>query len=425
VRYADAVADLERRQPERMVPDLDRITALATLLGDPQRTYPTIHLTGTNGKTTTARIVSALACAHGLAAGLYTSPHLSSVTERLQLCGEPITQGEFASEYTHLAPYLAEVDARGERVTYFEVLTALAYLWFADKPVEVGVFEVGMGGLWDATNLIGGQVAVIGEIGLDHPELGSTVTEVATEKSGIIKPGATVVCREQVDDAMRVIVSRCDDVDAELLLELRDYELIGRRRAVGGQALDVRTPRASYDELFLPLFGEHAARNAGAAVTAFEAFLGRALEPELVREAMSGVRSPGRLEIVGRHPLILVDGAHNPSGAEALAAALDEEFTWRRLHLVLAVSADKDLDGILDHLTPLADRAYAARNASSRSATADPIAEGIAARGIAVESFASIGDALTAARAEADADDVIVVTGSLYTVADARRVVGV
>jgi dihydrofolate synthase / folylpolyglutamate synthase len=424
VRFADAVADLEGRQPERMVPDLDRITALATLLGDPQRTYPTIHLTGTNGKTTTARIVSALACAHGLAAGLYTSPHLSSVTERLQLCGEAITEGEFASEYAHLAPYLAEVDTRGERVTYFEVLTALAYLWFADKPVEVGVFEVGMGGLWDATNLIAGEAAVIGEIGLDHPELGSTLTEVATEKAGIIKRGSTVVCREQADEAMRVIAGRCADVDAELLLELRDYELIGRRRAVGGQALDVHTPRASYEDLFLPLFGEHAARNAGAAVTAFEAFLGRTLEAELVREALAGVRSPGRLEIVGRHPMILVDGAHNPSGAEALAAALDEEFTWRRLHLVLAVSADKDLDGILDHLAPLADRAYAARNASARSAAADPIAAGLVARGIPAESFGSIADALTAAREDANVDDVIVVTGSLYTVADARRAAG-
>ena len=421
MRFADAVADLEARQPQRMVPDLDRITALATLLGDPQLTYPTIHVTGTNGKTTTARLIAAIACGSGLRAGLYTSPHLLSVTERLQLCQEPISEAEFADEYEHLIPYVGAVDARGERVTYFEVLTALAYLWFADKPVGVGVFEVGMGGAWDATNLVAGDVAIIGEIGLDHPELGSTVAEVATEKAGIIKRGKPVVCREQTAEALAVVEARCDDVGATLLLEDRDYEVVDRRRAVGGQLLSVRGIAATYEDLFLPLFGEHAARNAGAAVVAFEAFVGRALDEALVRDALGEATSPGRLEIVERRPMLVLDGAHNPPGAEALAVALREEFTWARLHLVVAVSSDKDLGGIVRSLAPVVDRAYAARYAGERSATVEVVAAGFAERGVATEQFPSVAEALAAARARADEDDLILVTGSLYTVADARR----
>jgi dihydrofolate synthase / folylpolyglutamate synthase len=424
MRFADAVADLEARQPERMVPDLARITAVATLLGDPQLLYPSIHVTGTNGKTTTARIVTSLACRHGIGAGLYTSPHLLSVTERFEVCGTPISEREFADEYERLMPVLQEVDGRGERVTYFEVLTALAYLWFADKPVDAGVFEVGMGGRWDATNLVRGEVAVVGEIGLDHPELGSTLEEVAGEKAGIIKHGRSVVCREQPSEAMKVIEARCEEMEARLLLEGRDYEVVDRRRAIGGQAMAIRGLRGTYDELFLPLFGEYAARNAGAAVAAFESFLDRPLDEALVREALAEVSSPGRLQIVGRRPMMVLDGAHNPAGARALAAALVEEFVWKRLHLVIAVSANKDLGGILSALAPLADRAYAARNDSSRAGEAEAVEIDLAQRDVPVERFNSVAAAIAAARESAGEDDAILVTGSLYTVADARRALG-
>jgi dihydrofolate synthase / folylpolyglutamate synthase len=421
VRFGEALAELESRQPDRMVPDLSRITALAELLDDPELAYPTLHVTGTNGKTTTARIATALACAHGLTTGLYTSPHLVSVTERFQVCGRPIDEAEFGEEYEHLLPYLQTVDQRGERVTYFEALTALAFLWFADKPVALGVFEVGMGGTWDATNLVAGDVAVLCPIALDHPELGSTVEQVATEKAGIIKPGKTAVVREQVPEAMRVIRDRAEEYEATVLLEGREWEVSQRRAAVGGQQLAIRSPRGTYGELFVPLFGEHAARNAGAAVVAVEALFGRELAPDAVRAALASATSPGRLEVMSRQPLIVLDGAHNPAGAETLSAALREAFTWDRLLLVLAISDNKDVDGIVRELAPLADRVYATRNASERSTPAERTRAAAVANGVDSVESPSVRDAIEEARAAAADGDLILVTGSLYTVADARR----
>jgi len=421
VRFADALAELDSRVPQRMVPDLKRITALAELLDDPQLTYPTIHVTGTNGKTTTSRLITGLACAHGLTTGLYTSPHLRSVTERIAICGEPMSEEELGEEYERLLPYLQAVDARGERVTYFEALTALAYMWFSDKPVALGVFEVGMGGTWDATNLVAGDVAVICPISLDHPELGSTVEQIATEKAGIIKPGKTVVCREQPPGALAIIEDRCREYQARLLLEGRDFGLAERRQAVGGQAIRVRGLHAAYEGFLLPLYGEHAARNAAAAIVALEAFLDRPIAEDPARRALAETPSPGRLEVVGRHPLVVLDGAHNPAGAQAIAAALPEAFTWGRLHLVMAVSANKDVDGIVEAVAPLVDRAYATRNASERSSDAERVADAFLRAEIPTETFGSVLEALTAARESADEDDLILVTGSLYTVADARN----
>ncbi len=422
MRFEEAVAELDARQPEHMPrPDLSRIRALADLLADPQLTYPAIHVTGTNGKTTTARLASALACTHGLTTGLFTSPHLLSVTERLQICGEPIPEEEFGAEYEHLLPYVQTVDARGEPVTYFEALTALAYLWFADRPVALGVFEVGMGGAWDATNLVAGDVAVLCPIGLDHPELGSTVAEVAAEKTGIVKPGKVAVVREQPAAALRVIEERCAEFEVRMLLEDRDFGLEARTPAVGGQSLQVRGIHSTYQELVLPLFGAHAAHSAAAAIAALEAFLERALDPGATRRAFGGATSPGRLEVVGRHPLIVLDGAHNPDAAAALAAALPEAFSWERLHLVIAVFATKDLDGIVEHLALLADRAYACANASPRSRTAEEVGATLSVRGVATQTFPTVTEAFEAARKAADEDDLILVTGSLYTVADARR----
>jgi len=421
VRFADALAELDSRVPQRMVPDLKRITALAELLDDPQLTYPTIHVTGTNGKTTTSRLITGLACAHGLTTGLYTSPHLRSVTERIAICGEPMSEEELGEEYERLLPYLQAVDARGERVTYFEALTALAYMWFSDKPVALGVFEVGMGGTWDATNLVAGDVAVICPISLDHPELGSTVEQIATEKAGIIKPGKTVVCREQPPGALAIIEDRCREYQARLLLEGRDFGLAERCQAVGGQAIGVRGLHAAYEGFLLPLYGEHAARNAAAAIVALEAFLDRPIAEDPARRALAETPSPGRLEVVGRHPLVVLDGAHNPAGAQAIAAALPEAFTWGRLHLVMAVSANKDIDGIVEAFAPLVDRAYATRNASERSSDAERVADAFLRAEIPTETFGSVLEALAAARESADEDGLILVTGSLYTVADARN----
>jgi dihydrofolate synthase / folylpolyglutamate synthase len=424
--FARAIAELDARQPEHLpAPSLDRIRALAELLDDPQLTYPTIHVTGTNGKTTTARAAAALACAHGLTTGLYTSPHLLSVRERLSVCGVEIAEEELGEEWARLAPYLRVVD-EGEHgaVTYFEALTALAYLWFADKPVGLAVFEVGMGGSWDATNLVVGDVAVITPVSLDHPELGSTVEEVAGEKAGIIKPGKVVVVREQSAAALQVIEARARESGATVLLEGREWDVVDLVSAVGGQSFSIRDLHGVHDELFLPSFGEHAARNAGAAFIAVEALLGHELDDGSARTALAEVRTPGRIEVVARRPLLVLDGAHNPAGAEALATAMRDVFTWDRLHLVLAVSSNKDLAGILKELVPIADVAYATRNDSMRSADPFPIAEAFSAENKPVLTFDSVADAIDAARSAAVEEDCILVTGSLYTVADARRALG-
>jgi len=423
VRFADALAELGTRQPEHMPePDLSRIRALAELLDDPQLTYPTIHVTGTNGKTTTARVTAALACDDGLSTGLFTSPHLRSVTERFEVCGRPMTEEEFGEEYERLLPFLELVGERIGRVTYFEALTALGYLWFADRPVALGVFEVGMGGTWDATNLVSGDVAVICPIGLDHvAELGPTLVDIAREKSGIIKTGRAVVVRDQPPEVLEVIRARSEEVVASMLLEGREWALASRVPAVGGQAISVRGLHATYEDVLLPLHGEHAAHNAAAAVAAVEALLERPLEEQVVRGALGRVTVPGRLEVAARHPLIVLDGAHNPAAAEALALALPEALAWERLHLVVGLLSNKDLDGFADLLAPLADAVYACATESVRARRPEGVAAAFSSRGVAAEAFESVPEALAAARDAAGDDDLILVTGSLYTVADARR----
>jgi dihydrofolate synthase/folylpolyglutamate synthase len=426
MRFEEAVTRLDLRQPEHMPePSLDRIRAVSALLDDPQLTYPTIHVTGTNGKTTIARAAADIACAHGVTTGLFTSPHLRTVRERLSVCGVEISEDDFAEEWEHLEPFLEVVDGQEQGAsTNFEAVTALAFLWFADKPVGLAVVEVGMGGSWDATNVVASDVAVIGEVGLDHPELGSTVQEVATEKAGIVKAGKTVVVREQPDDALKVIEARASEVGATVLLEERDWEVEVRSLAVGGQQFRVRGVHDTYDDLFLPMFGEHAVRNAAAAIVAVESALGHALDPDATRSAIDALRIPGRLEVITRSPLIVLDGAHNPAGAEALARTLTEAFTWSRMHVVLAVSSNKDVDGVIAALAPLADLWYPARNESIRSFAAEHVAERIAAAGGRVADLGTVQESLAAARDEAATDDLILVTGSLYTVADARRALG-
>ncbi|HSJ50617.1 MAG TPA: folylpolyglutamate synthase/dihydrofolate synthase family protein [Actinomycetota bacterium] len=422
MRFEEAVAELDGRQPEHLPkPNLDRVRVLVELLDDPQRTYPTVHVTGTNGKTTTARLISRLACAHGVPTGLFTSPHLRSVTERLELCGEPITQTEFGAEYGHLLPYLKTVDERVGPVTYFEALAALAFLWFADKPVGLGVFEVGMGGTWDATNVIEGDVAVLCPVGLDHPELGSTVREVAGEKAGIVKPGTVAVVREQPPEALEVVLARAAEVDARVLVEGRDWRLALQTRAVGGQSLTVEGLHATYEDVLLSLFGRFVGHNAAAAIVATEELLGRALEDQALREALLGATSPGRLEVVRRRPLVVLDGAHNPDAALALAETLREAFSWERLHLVLGVFSNKDREGIAEVLAPLAVVGYATATDHVRARPADEVQDALSARGVAAQTFPSVPFALEAATDAAAPGDLILVTGSLYTVANARR----
>jgi dihydrofolate synthase/folylpolyglutamate synthase len=306
-------------------------------------------------------------------------------------------------------------------VTYFEALTAMAYLWFADKPVSLGVFEVGVGGSWDATNLIRGDVAIICPIGLDHPQLWSTVEETATDKAGIMKEGRPAVVREQRPEAMDVLRRRADQEGATILLEGQAFDLGSRTPAVGGQTLVVRGLHGEYDDLFLPMWGEQSARNAAAAIAAVEALIGRALDPRAVRTALGGATSPGRLEVVSRKPLVVLDGAHNEDAAAALAAALSESFTWEHLHLVLAMFADKYVEDVVGTLAPMADRAYVARNASPRSAPAERLVAAFDAAGVTeIQEHATVPWAVRDALDAAGPNDLVLVTGSFYTVGDAR-----
>lgn len=424
---AAALADLDARQPETMPgPSLARIARLASLLDDPQLTYPTIHVTGTNGKTTAARAAAATACAVGIRTGLFTSPHLLSVRERLSVCGEDIAEAAFAEEYEHLLPYLRHVD-EGEDgpVTYFEALTALAFLWFADRPVDLGVFEVGMGGGWDATNLVAGEVAVITPIDLDHvAELGPTIVDIATEKAGILKPITTAVVREQDHEgAAGVIIRQSNEVGARLLHEGVEWEVEEELGAVGGQRFAMRGLHESYEDLYLPLFGTYAVHNAAAGVVAVESLSGRALDEDAVREGLASVRSPGRMDAVASEPLIVVDGAHNPAGARALADAFPRSFTWERLHVVLAISANKDVEGVVAPLAALADVVHATRFAGRRSAELSTVADAARTAGAGhIESWSSLREAIDAAREAAGAGDAILVTGSLFTAGEALAI---
>lgn len=321
--YEEVEAALDQRGFTRMAFDMQKIRDLMDVLGSPQRAYPAIHLTGTNGKTSTARMIDALLRAHGLHTGRYTSPHLETVRERISLDGEPISEERLATTYDEVAPLADLIDARNsEPLTYFDITTAMAYAAFADAPVDIAVVEVGLGGEEDATNVIDAGVCVMTPIGLDHTEwLGDTIEDIAWAKAGIIHKGATVISAVQTEEAMRPILERCAEMGATLAREGSEFGVIERTQAVGGQLLTLQGLGGVYDEIFLPLFGAHQAQNAAMALAAVEAFLGagkgKQLEADLIREGFAQVDSPGRLERVRSAPTILLDGAHNPHGMAA------------------------------------------------------------------------------------------------------------
>jgi dihydrofolate synthase/folylpolyglutamate synthase len=427
--YDRAIAELFARQPNRMLPDLERITMLSELLGNPEQAFPSIHLTGTNGKTSTTHMVSCLLAALGLSAGSYTSPHLQDVRERIRVAGRLISREELARALDYLAPFLAEVDARHpERVSFFEVLTALAFVHFADAPIDVGVFEVGMGGRWDATNLVDGQVAILTRVGLDHPQLGATPEQVAGEKVGIIKEGATVISAQQEPEVEALIASAVERAAGRLVVAGRDFGVIDRVPGVGGQLLSLKGVTGTFEEVFLPLYGAHQAENAACALAAIEGFLGFAggLDADVVREGFAAVRSPGRVELVRREgaaPVIL-DGAHNPAGARALAITLLSEFVFRNRVAVLGVLGDKDIDAIAGEVVRFAEHVVVTTPPSSRAATLDRLEKAVREAGGSVEVASDIAKALEQASGVATEDDAVVVTGSLYTVGAARDVLG-
>jgi dihydrofolate synthase/folylpolyglutamate synthase len=425
---------LEERFPSRMVPDLDRIVDLLTLLGDPQRAFPSIHITGTNGKTSTARMVDALLHELSLRTGRYTSPHLESVTERICVDTLPLGPERFAEIYDEVAPFAELVDGRhDDAVTFFELLTAMAFAAFADAPVDVAVVEVGLGGRWDATNVVNAPVAVVMPISLDHVGiLGHSIEEIAAEKAGLVHAGATVICAIQPEAAVKVIVERAAVVGASILAEGINFGVRTRAVAVGGQLLELQGLAGVYDEVFLPLYGEHQARNAACALAAVEAFLGaadrEALDADLVRAAFAGVTSPGRLEVLRRSPTVLIDGAHNPAGAAALTAALGDAFGFDRLVAVVAMLDDKDAAGVLAELEPVADTIVVTTNSSPRAMPALALAE--VARDVFGDDRVAVrdrlDDAIDLAVASAEAGTTlggagVIVTGSIVTVGEARH----
>jgi dihydrofolate synthase / folylpolyglutamate synthase len=433
--FAEVEDALQSRWPEtKLEPTLDRIRAFTELLGDPQRGYPVIHLTGTNGKTSTSRMIDTLLRALDLRTGRFTSPHLERINERITIDGEPLTDEEFVRAFNDIAPYTHLVDASQEHpLSFFETIVAMAYAAFADAPVDVAVVEVGMGGAWDATNVADGVVAVVTPIAVDHARyLGNTVEDIAVEKAGIIKPGATAVLTEQRPGPAEVLLRRCAEVEATVVREGLEFGVVSRIPAVGGQMVTLRGLRAEYDEVFLPLYGAHQAQNAAAALAAVEAFLGdQVLDAELVRDAFSRVTSPGRLEIIRRSPMILLDAAHNPHGAETAAAALEDSFAFSPLIGVIGVMADKEYEAVLGAFEPHLAHVVITENSTARALPALELAatarEVFGADRVSVAP--RLADAIDEATALAEAGEAVgssigtgavLVTGSVVTVGEAR-----
>ena len=431
--HAEIVAALTSRWPEhRVAPSLGRIRALTELLGDPQRTYPVIHLTGTNGKGSTAAMIESLLRADGLRTGRFTSPHVMSVTERITIDGRPISDERFDDLWREIEPYVALVDQQeidGVHMTFFEIITAMAYAAFADAPVDVAVVEVGMGGAWDATNVADADVAVVTPIDLDHTHLlGRTISEITREKAGIIKPGAHAILAGQSVEAAEILLARCAEVGALPQREGVDFGVIDRKLAVSGQLIRLSAADGPVDDIFLPLYGAHQAANAGQALAAVEAFLGlKALNPDVVREGFAQVHFPGRLELVRRTPAVLLDAAHNPHGARAAAAAITEAFAFAPLIGVVAVMGDKDARGILEVFEEIMNQVVITQVAStSRGMPADVLGE------LAREIFGAsrvtvvprLDDAIDQAVALAEEDVVgsagVLITGSVVAIGEAR-----
>ncbi|MGB7983311.1 MAG: Mur ligase family protein [Candidatus Nanopelagicales bacterium] len=493
-RFAAVRRELEARWPETQIsPTLARIRTLTQYLGDPQRAFPVIHVTGTNGKTSTARMIEALLRSFGLHTGLITSPHLADLRERIRLDGESIELTDFLRVYDEVAPVLAMADqvsqaAGGPRLSFFEVMIGLGFAAFADAPVDVAVVEVGMGGTWDATNVADAQVAVIMPVGMDHSDyLGDTLADIAGEKAGIIKPTSSVVLAAQELPAQQVLLAAALQLEAPTAMEGVHYAVVERVLAVGGQQVTLRGLGGDYSEVFLPLFGEHQARNAAAALVAVESFFGleppelgdplglypariaapaelstarsvgtdsvdlrdpepavttaadvpvaaprRQLDPVVVRAGFASVTSPGRLEVVRRGPTVLVDAAHNVPGTQAMVAAVAESFTFTATVAVVGILAGKDAAGILSALDPIVDKVVITRSSSPRAVPVAVLAE-IAAdilgedRVEAVERLDEAlerGIGLAEAAAPAGVGAGVLVTGSVTMAAEARMLLG-
>jgi dihydrofolate synthase/folylpolyglutamate synthase len=438
-------AELLGRAPEnKMEPRLAPLFRAMDVLGEPNKAFPIIHVTGTNGKTSTARMIEAGLRAHGLSTGRYTSPHLSKVTERISIDGAPVSDETFVRIWDEIRPYLEIVDnellAEGQpKLTYFECLTILAFAVFADQPVNVAVMEVGLGGITDATNVGDGQVAVVTPISLDHTDLlGDTTEDIAYEKAGIIKPGGFLISAAQPVDAAQVLLEKAKEVQAPFRFEGVEFGVESRQVAVGGQVVTIQGIAGRYPELMVPLHGAHQAENAAVAIAALEAFLGggdKELDAEVLQEAFATVTSPGRLEVVRTAPTIIVDAAHNPDGIRVSAEAIHEAFSFSKLVVVVGILKEKDAEEILrqlkESLGDLAEEYCFTQSNSPRAVPAAELAEIAVELGFGEENIhitEKLDDALEWAVERAEANDDlaggVLVTGSITLVADARILFG-
>ena len=450
-RLREIEREIFARRPEhRIDPTLDRMAMLVSLLGDPQRAYPVIHVAGTNGKTSMTRMIDSLLRERGLRTGRFTSPHLISVRERISVDGMPLPAERFVELYDEISPYVQMVDDRQPvPLSFFEILTGMMFAAFADAPVDVAVIEVGMGGRWDNTNVADGAVAVIGPVAMDHMQyLGDTIEAIAAEKAGIIKPGAVAILAQQQLAAAEVLLAHAASVGATVAREGIEFGVLSREMAVGGQDLVLQGLRGTYPDVYLPLFGAHQAGNAACALAAVEAFafaggapspgslsLGpglssAALDPDLVRAGFAKVSSPGRLEVLRRSPTVIADAAHNPAGMAVTLQAITEAFDFTRVIGVVAVMEDKDVAGLLEELEPVLSDIVVTANSSPRSLP--PLALAEVARDVFGEDRVLVrdrlDDAIEAAVGLADepageelpGSAAVLVTGSVVTAGDAR-----
>ncbi|HYO20536.1 MAG TPA: Mur ligase family protein [Dermatophilaceae bacterium] len=439
-RMREIEQSIMMRAPEHdLEPSLDRIAAVMALLGDPQHAFPVIHVTGTNGKTSTTRMIERMLREMGLSTGRFTSPHLHNIRERIALNGDPIDAEKFIAAYEDVLPFVEMVDARSAaagdpQMTYFEVLVAIAYAAFADAPIDVAVVEVGMGGSWDATNVVNATVAVVTPIALDHERfLGPSMEGIATEKAGIFKPGCLVVSAPQEPEVAEILIGLAREVDSLPAFEGNEFGILRREVAVGGQQLTIRGLGGVYEDLFLPLHGPHQGHNAALALAAVEAFVGggeHRLDLDIIRAGLAGATSPGRLEVVRRSPTVLVDAAHNPAGTLALRAALEDSFNFAKIVGVIAILEDKDASQMLEILEPVLDDIVVTRTTSPRAISPERLGQ------LAIEIYGesrvtvvdNLPDALDRAAGMADEGGFgggVLATGSITTAAEIRMLLGV
>ena len=427
-------AALLKRWPEsRIEPTMDRIAALLDALGSPELSYPTVHIGGTNGKTSTARMVDSIFTELDYRTGRFTSPHLESMLERISIKGQPITPEGFIASYNDIALYLDLIDSRQPHpISFFEAITALAFVAFAEFPIDVGVIEVGMGGEWDATNVVQSSVSVLMPIGLDHTEyLGETLEEIAQTKSGIIKPESHVILAAQEPEVARILMEKVAKQSAIPYREGVEFSLLRRDIAVGGQMISIQGIYAEYTDIYLPLYGAHQAANAAVALATVEAFVGTSLDEEVVRNAFANVKSPGRLEILHRDPTVIVDAAHNPHGTRALANTLKTEFDFESIFCVLAILGEKDVAGVLYELEPDIDRLIVTQSSSPRALDVETLyelalkvfgADRVYKESNLINAITYASEQVTLLNQVSEGVSAVVITGSVVTAGEARTI---